>query len=66
MSRFNSSIVVFRGSSSTSIYIDYEGEGRMLTTLLFPRGSLWKGVVVTMEKLVDFERDRLCSYVVGS
>ena len=43
MSRFNSSIVVFRGSSSTSIYIDYEDEERMLTTLLFPRGSLWKG-----------------------
>ena len=66
MSRLYSSIVVFRGSSSMSIYSDYEDEGRMLTTLLFPRGSLWKGVVVTMEKLVDFERDRLCSYVVGS
>ena len=24
------------------------------------------GVVVTMEKLVDFGKDRLCSYVVGS
>ena len=32
MSRFNSSIVVFRGSSSTSIYIDYEDEERMLTS----------------------------------
>ena len=31
MSRFNSSIAVFRGSSSTSIYIDYEYEDRMLT-----------------------------------
>ena len=52
MSRFNSSILVFRGSSSTSIYIDYESEERMLTTLLFPRGSLWKGgVVVTMERI---------------
>ena len=53
MSRLYSSIVVFRGSSSTSIYSDYEDEGRMLTTLLFPRGSLWRGFVVTMVNLVE-------------
>ena len=38
MSRLYSSIVVFRGSSSTSIYIDYEDEERMLT--LFLRAEL--------------------------
>ena len=39
MSRFNSSIVVFRGSSSTSIYIDYEDEERMLTIMLAKSGE---------------------------